>query len=181
MEYEQIRIKPYHVHLYETAYTKDKGKDDQLDLKCKDELVYNLDKIAIVATKKWNANKAFKSCDAFYENNGNHYYIEFKNQPLNNIITDEIQQKAFNSLLVAQIAIHPDLSFLDITKHVILIIVYKESEIPSWEKLRTSIGRIAKKDVSIQFGLDKYKDKGLFQEVHTVTVDEFNKMTDIFN
>ena len=61
-------------------------------------LVYNLDKIAIAATKKWNANKAFKSCDAFYENNGNHYYIEFKNQPLNNIITDEIQQKAFNSL-----------------------------------------------------------------------------------
>ena len=180
MEYKKLSLEPYHVHLSETAYTEVKDEKDQLRLVFKDELVFNLDRIAAASTKKWNNNNSLKSCDAFYENNGNHYYIEFKNQPLNNVKPEEIRQKAFNSLLVTQIAIFPDSSFSEITKRAVLIVVYRESSIPSWEKIRNSIGVMAKKNTSIQFGLEKYKSHGFFQEIYTVTVEKFNEMSSIF-
>ena len=64
MEYKKLSLEPYHVHLSETAYTEDKDEKDQLRLVFKDELVFNLDRIAAASTKKWNNNNSLKSCDA---------------------------------------------------------------------------------------------------------------------
>lgn len=85
----------YKKTLAECAWTNDKGENEQLLLKHGEKEVTNLDGMCI-AFKKMYGNGTLSSCDAFYESS-DYYFIEFKNQPYQNIV-ETIPISVFNDL-----------------------------------------------------------------------------------
>ena len=94
--------------LTETAYTPDVSV--QLELKNGEAIVFDLDRIAKGFVKGLYGDKIVSSCDAFISKNDDLFFIEFKNQRIANIKSNELAAKALGSLLVAQLAFFPQRS-----------------------------------------------------------------------
>ena len=164
--------------LTETAYTSD--VPIQLELKNGEVIVFGLDKIASGFVKGLYGDKIVSSCDAFIPKGDELYFIEFKNQRITNIKPKELAAKALGSLLVSQLAFFPQKSLEALSNHSHLFVVYKDQGLQGepdyYKEIMGTFAPLANlTNEPIQIDLRRYLNYGLYCEIHTISVSQFNE------
>lgn len=115
-------------------------------------------------------NSAF-SVDAILCKNNKIIFIEFKNGMIEKAITQNIQNKIRDSLLILNAI--TDINVCTTQKEAEFILVYNERKNNSKKNITNSIMKKAKKEM-ILFGLQRFETL-YFKDVHTYTKQEFKQ------
>ena len=168
------KLEDYQKTLNECANTED--KPEQLELWNGDEQAVALDDLCTLL-RKMNGNQQVSSCDAFIDRDDEYYFIEFKNQPVKNIETVDVQKKAFISPTIVQMLLKQDESFESISAKSHLYVVYQDDESDYYGKIQNKVHEFAKLNGEpLRFGLRLHARNMLYKEVRTIPLSVFNSV-----
>jgi hypothetical protein len=184
VDMENIEIfKNHRTTLKETS----KDSHNGADIFMTDSLlsVINFDAVKDEYAKPLKSSEMPKSNDAlFFHDNGDIYFIEFKNGKIDQEKRFEIRLKIFDSLLMLTDIIEKGVSFT--RKNLSYILVYNEEKNSPAEKTKSEmqtspsrdafskhyIGKSGTNSNFIKFNLERFQ-KLYFKKVHTYTEEEF--------
>lgn len=154
----------------ETSY--DKINNTSLIGECKKKVI-NFDSLTSLLCKEYRAGENLSSADVLALSLGKVLFIEFKNQSFSSLNSRVIQKKVFDTpYIFSFLSGMESVDWNTFKKKMVFILLYRDDDIPSWNKFSKEIERLSKKK-NIPLGLEKYKE--LYSEIRVEKADDFIK------
>lgn len=134
----------------------------------------DLDGFARGPLKKYTWQTLPSSDTLVVDKEGFHWFVEFKNQPANNIEGQEIHGKVFGSLLLANLTCSQCMTLRELMSKSIFVVVFPHRD------YSTMLGKALAQDAygpkAVLWGLDKLVKAEMLHDAHTVTDLEFRQL-----
>lgn len=148
---------------------------------------YDFDEIKnrVCAFRSLNAKQCLRSADAFIIDgqgtSAQYYFIEFKNQRVNNIQSvrdpdrNELMQKAFDSLSILAMTFGRNIPMKELQRHSTFIVVYPRQDFS--ERFNAILNECANGRDHPLWNLDKLTKNGFFAGIKTIDEEKLAAMS----